>query len=81
MADVIDFKLFKYKTVPDAKAVLISQGTATGCIDLTKIGKKDITEQNDTIYITLPIPEICYFKIDLEKIKNIRPTSHLYVGR
>lgn len=66
MADVIDFKLFKYKTVPDAKAVLISRGSATGCIDLTKIGKKDITEQNDTIYVTLPTPEICYFKVDLE---------------
>ena len=67
MADFIDFKLFKYKAVPDARAVLISQGSAAGCIDLSRLTSEDLTEQNDTLFITLPPPEICYFKIDLEK--------------
>ncbi|MFK7952951.1 MAG: DUF4230 domain-containing protein [Ekhidna sp.] len=67
IADYIDLKLFKYKPVPDAKGVLISQGSAAGCIDLTKIQLTDIEEVNDTIYVTLPLPELCYFKIDLEK--------------
>lgn len=67
MADYIDLKFFKYKPVPDAKGVLISQGSAAGCIDLTKIQLTDIQEENDTIYVSLPAPELCYFKIDLEK--------------
>jgi hypothetical protein len=67
IANSIDFKLFKYKPLPDSKGVLISQGNAAGCIDLTKIRMKDIKSENDTVYISLPAPEICYFKIDLEK--------------
>ncbi|MEM6815363.1 MAG: DUF4230 domain-containing protein [Bacteroidota bacterium] len=60
-------KLFKFKVAPDSKAVLISQGNAIGCIDLTKITPSDIQEIEDTLYLKLPKPEICYFKIDLEK--------------
>ncbi|MEQ9007964.1 MAG: DUF4230 domain-containing protein, partial [Ekhidna sp.] len=63
----IDFKLFKYKPLPDSKGVLISQGSAAGCIDLTRIKSSDIRPEGDTLYISLPKPEICYFKIDLEK--------------
>lgn len=67
LADYVDLKFFKYKLLPDAKAVLISQGSAVGCIDLTLIKKEDITQLRDTVYVTLPAPELCYFKIDLEK--------------
>ena len=67
IAQSIDFKLFKYKPVPDSKGVLISQGSAVGCIDFTKIQENDLSISGDTIFITLPSPEICYFKIDLEK--------------
>ncbi len=67
VADVVDLKFFKYKIAPDSKAVLISQGSATGCLDLGKIGPEDIRIDTDTLYVTLPAPEICYFKIDLEK--------------
>lgn len=66
-SDTYDLKLFKYKPLPDAKAVLISQGTATGCIDLSSLQAEDLTEDGDTLYIQLPLPELCYFKIDLEK--------------
>lgn len=67
IADYVDLKIFKYKPVPDSKGVLISQGSAVGCIDLTQIQLEDITEVNDTIYVNLPSPELCYFKIDLKK--------------
>ncbi|WP_421764041.1 DUF4230 domain-containing protein [Ekhidna sp.] len=67
IANSIDFKFFKYKPLPDSKGVLISQGSAAGCIDLSKIQLKDVLGRNDTIFISLPTPEICYFKIDLEK--------------
>ncbi len=67
IADSFDFKLFKYKPLPDAKAVLISQGVATGCIDLSRLTAADLSESGDTLYISLPQPELCYFKLDLEK--------------
>ena len=66
VADEVDLRLFKYKIAPDSKAILISQGSATGCIDLTKITKEDLKEVGDSLYVTLPAPELCYFKIDLE---------------
>lgn len=67
--DKIDFKFFKLPTslAPDSRAVLISQGSAAGCIDLSAVRKEDIREDNDTLYVTLPAPNLCYFKIDLEK--------------
>ncbi|MEQ6168099.1 DUF4230 domain-containing protein [Ekhidna sp. MALMAid0563] len=67
IAGEIDLKIFKYKPVPDSKGVLISQGSAVGCIDFTKISPENINASTDTIYLKLPAPEICYFKIDLEK--------------
>lgn len=67
IAESIDLKLFKFKTMPDSKAVLISRGTAVGCVDLKKITPENIRHSQDTIYIQLPAPEVCYFKIDLEK--------------
>ncbi|MEO9872324.1 DUF4230 domain-containing protein [Ekhidna sp.] len=67
IAAEIDLKFFKYKPVPDSKGVLISQGNAAGCIDFTKITSQNIQSSGDTLFIKLPSPEICYFKIDLEK--------------
>lgn len=67
VGDVIDLKFYKFKVAPDSKAVLISQGSATGCIDLTLLKPSDLREDGDTLYISLPKPEMCYFKIDLEK--------------
>ena len=69
IASEIDLKLFKYKPVPDSKGVLISQGSAVGCIDLKNMDQLDIdfSKGMDTLFISLPPPEICYFKIDLEK--------------
>lgn len=67
IAGEIDLKFFKYKPVPDSKGVLISQGSAVGCIDLQKLTSANISNSGDTLFITLPTPEICYFKIDLEK--------------
>lgn len=65
VAESIDFKIFKYKPLPDSKAVLISKGEAVGCVDLTKVNKNNITLLNDTLYVLLPRPELCYFKVDL----------------
>lgn len=55
--------------LPNPKAVLIVQGEAIGCIDLTKITTSDITEASDTVVVHLPEPELCSYKIDHSKSK------------
>lgn len=59
------FKIFQLG--PDAKIALITTGEAVGCIDLTKIKKEDIFIDDQGVIITLPKPELCYYKIDLQK--------------
>lgn len=61
------FNLFKLG--PDQKIALISEGQAVGCIDLAGLQSDDITQEGDTIYIRLPRPEICYYKLDLNKTR------------
>ena len=53
----------------DSKAVLISYGEAAGCLDLRKIAPEDIVLAGDSLVITLPEPEICYYKLDMEKTR------------
>lgn len=52
---------------PDSKIALISTGEAVGCIDLTKMSKEDIISDENAVIITLPRPELCYYKIDLQR--------------
>ncbi|HAA16931.1 MAG TPA: DUF4230 domain-containing protein [Cytophagales bacterium] len=52
-----------------AEIVLFTAGEAVGCIDLTKLAQEDIEEEGDTLWITLPQPELCYFKVDLENTR------------
>ena len=61
------FNLFKLG--PDQKIALISTGEAVGCIDLTRLTENDIREEQDTIYIRLPPPEICYYKLDMDNTR------------
>jgi len=56
-----------FKLGPDSKIAIISVGEATGCIDLTKVTERDVQQSNDTIFIHLPKPELCYYKLDMEK--------------
>lgn len=56
-----------FKLGPDSKIAIISVGEATGCIDLTKVKASDVQQGNDTIFINLPKPELCYYKLDMEK--------------
>ena len=58
-----------YDYTPDLKAVLIASGEAVGCIDLTKMLEQDITIVGDTIFVHLPKPELCYYKLDLDKTR------------
>ncbi len=58
-----------FKLEGDSKAVLISRGEAVGCLDLTQLEIKDVRIQGDTLVVQLPAPEICYFKLDLDKTR------------
>jgi hypothetical protein len=66
--DIVEQKITK-QWLPDAKAVLIVQGVAVGCVDLTQMDIADIDAGQDTLVIRLPEPEICYFKIDHDRSK------------
>jgi len=52
-----------------AKAVLIVNGEAVGCVDLTKIGPADVVESDSTVIVYLPEPELCVYKINHEQSK------------
>lgn len=53
--------------LPNANAVLIVEGEATGCIDLTKISLADITTNGDSVTVRLPKPELCGWKINHDR--------------
>jgi hypothetical protein len=66
--DVVEQEIVKM-WLPNAKAVLIVQGEAIGCMDLTKINIADISSEQETLVVHMPEPELCVFKIDHEKSK------------
>ncbi len=65
----------------DSKAVLITQGEAVGCLDLLKISANDVKITGDTIWMHLPEPEICYYKLDLEKTRLYSVETGLFTNR
>ena len=66
--DVVEQEVVK-TWLPNAKAVLIVQGEAIGCVDLTRMMIADISSEQETLVINMPEPELCVFKIDHEKSK------------
>lgn len=66
--DIVEQQVIK-QWLPNAKAVLIVQGEAVGCIDLTQMDIADIEAGRDTLVIHLPDPELCFFKIDHDRSK------------
>jgi hypothetical protein len=61
------FGLFDIPFV-DSKALIVIQAEASGCIDLTKVKREDIRVGAQTVEITLPQPEVCNAKIDLQNM-------------
>ncbi|AUD04370.1 DUF4230 domain-containing protein [Spirosoma pollinicola] len=53
--------------LPNANAILIVEGEATGCIDLTQIKLDDIVAGTDSITIKLPKAELCTWKINHDR--------------
>lgn len=53
--------------LPNANAILIVEGEATGCIDLTQIKEDNVSIQGDSITVVLPRPELCTWKINHDR--------------
>jgi hypothetical protein len=53
--------------LPNGNAILIVEGEATGCIDLTKIRADDIIPDADSLTIRLPAPEVCSWRINHDR--------------
>ncbi|WP_353721832.1 DUF4230 domain-containing protein [Dyadobacter sp. 676] len=66
--DVVEQEIVKM-WLPNAKAILIVQGEAVGCVDLARVSMEDITSDDETLVIDMPEPELCVFKIDHSKSK------------
>jgi hypothetical protein len=66
--DVVEHELVR-PYMPNPKAILIVQGEAVGCIDLTKLTVGDLSNDRDTLVVHLPEPELCNYKIDHSKSK------------
>jgi hypothetical protein len=76
--DVVEQEIIR-DFLPDPKAILIVQGEAVGCIDLSKISEKDLVTKSDTLILNLPNPEVCYHKIDHSKSK-IYKTDYAFMN-
>ncbi len=70
-----------YDLDPDISAVMVAAGEAAGCVDLTRVTAQDILTTGDTLYLHLPSPEICYYKLDLENTRIIKITREGWWSR
>ncbi|MCG8311472.1 MAG: DUF4230 domain-containing protein, partial [Cytophagales bacterium] len=66
---------------PDLSVVLVASGEAVGCIDLTKLEVNHLKIDSDTIVISLPTPELCYHKLDLENTRIISYSKESWWSR
>jgi hypothetical protein len=78
MKDVVEYKITQPALIPDSKAMVLVSGEAVGCIDLTRIDSSSVSIAGDTVYVKLPQPEICYYKVDHDQSKVIS-TSFTYM--
>jgi hypothetical protein len=74
--DVVEHKV-KYNWFPDSKVMLIVSGEAVGCIDLAQIKPQHLLDTQDTLFLTMPAPELCYYKINHQDSK-IYDTKNTY---
>lgn len=73
--DVLEYTIER-DYLPDSKVLLVVSGEMAGCIDLTKIREDQISVKDSIIKITLPKPEICYYKIDQQKTRIYNATTY-----
>lgn len=65
--DIVEHEQVKSFLLPNAHAVLIVEGEATGCVDLSRVGPADVTLTGDSLTVRLPRPELCGWKINHDR--------------
>lgn len=65
--------------LPNSRAVLIIEGEAVGCVDLTKIAPDDVTTQGDSLTLHLPAPEVCVWKINHQR-SRVYDTQYTFLN-
>lgn len=73
--DVLEYTIER-DYLPDSKVLLVVSGEMAGCIDLTKIRNEQVSVGDSVVRITLPKPEICYYKIDQQKTRIYNATTY-----
>jgi hypothetical protein len=73
--DVLEYTIER-DYLPDSKVLLVVSGEMAGCIDLARIRKEQVTVGDSVVRITLPPPEICYYKIDQQKTRIYNATTY-----
>ncbi|WP_266363326.1 DUF4230 domain-containing protein [Tellurirhabdus rosea] len=66
--DVVEHEQMR-QWLPNPRAVLIVEGEAVGCLDLTQIKAEDVATQGDTLVVHLPDPELCTYRINHDRSK------------
>jgi hypothetical protein len=73
--DVLEYTIER-DYLPDSKVLLVVSGEMAGCIDLAKIRNEQVSVGDSVVKITLPKPEICYYKIDQQKTRIYNATTY-----
>ncbi|MBO0950554.1 DUF4230 domain-containing protein [Fibrella forsythiae] len=65
--------------LPNSRAVLIVEGEAVGCIDLTRLKATDIDTNGDSLIVQLPAPELCTWKINHDR-SRVYDTNYTFLN-
>ena len=65
--------------LPNSRAVLIVEGEAVGCIDLSRLKPADIETDGDSLTVQLPAPELCSWKINHER-SRVYDTNYTFLN-
>lgn len=77
--DVVEYKVERNMFLPDSKVLIIVAGEIGACVDLQKIQDSDIERKGETIEINLPLPEVCYVKVDHSRSKIYDKKSYYFL--
>lgn len=66
--DIMEYKKIR-RWLPNSNTMMKVAGEVIACIDLTRIGEKDIYTFKDSVSLILPLPEICSYKVDHSRSK------------
>ncbi|UBM57867.1 DUF4230 domain-containing protein [Marinilongibacter aquaticus] len=76
--DIVDQKLTR-DYLPDPRALLIVYGEAVGCLNLAEVKEADVDVKMDSVFVHLPPPVLCHYKIDHSK-SSVYDTKNAFMN-